>query len=265
LQKAGLLLAAFVFACAPMLANAADFGGRIVAVERVAESGDSRWTLAVPEDVIAAIEGAAIATGADFDFLLKTAALESSFDSDLTVKTSSAVGLYQFVERTWLLMMHAYGAEAGLDTLASVVVFTEKGECLVDDALAKEEILGLRNDVELAAYMAAILARQNANAMSRALGRTPDAVELYIGHLMGASGGSQLIKLAETRPKERADKEFRRAARANRTIFFDGKKPRSHREVRDLIAAKYETLHIRRAPPAAQVADLSAPIRLASD
>jgi hypothetical protein len=265
LQKAGLLLCAIVFAFAPAGQAAADTNGRIVAVERMNERGEPRWALAVPEDVIAAIEGAAVATGADFDFLLKTAALESSFDPDLTVKTSSAVGLYQFVERTWFLMIHAYGAEAGLDTLAASVVFTQKGECLVDDELTKDEILALRNDVELAAYMAAILARQNANAMAKALGRAPDPVELYIGHLMGAAGGSQLIKLAESKPKVRADKEFRRAARANRTIFFDGKKPRSYREVRDLIAAKYVQLEVRRALPAAQVAELAAPARLAGE
>ncbi len=261
-----MLLCAIVFALAPAGKVAADQGGRIVAVERVTERDNSSlWTLAVPADVIAAIESAAIATGADFEFLLKTAALESSFDPDLTVKTSSAAGLYQFIERTWLLMVHAYGTEAGLDTLATAVVFTQKGECLVDDALAKEQILALRNDVELAAYMAAVLARQNAHAMAKALGRAPETSELYIGHVLGATGGAQLIKLAESKPKERADKEFRRAARANRTIFFDGKKPRSHRDVRDLIAAKYALLEVRRALPAAQVADLTAPIRVASD
>lgn len=261
-----MLLCAIVFAFAPAGKVAAEHGGRIVAVERVTErENSSLWTLAVPPEVVTAIEEAAIATGADFEFLLKTAALESSFDPDLTVKTSSAVGLYQFIERTWLLMVHAYGAEAGLDTLATAVVFTQKGECLVDDALAKEQILALRNDVELAAYMAAVLARQNTNAMAKALGRAPESDELYIGHVLGAAGGSQLINLAESRPTDRADKAFRRAARANRSIFFDGKKPRSLREVRDLISAKYATLHIRRALPATQVADLAAPIRLASD
>jgi len=254
-----------VFAFAPAGEAAADHGGRIMAVERTGESGAALWTLTVPREVVAAIENAAIATGADFEFLLKTAALESSFDSDLVAKTSSATGLYQFVERTWLLMMRAYGAEAGLDTLATAVLFGEKGECEVADAPLRDEILALRNDVELAAFMAAILARQNASDMARALGRAPESAELYIGHVMGATGGAQLIKLAESKPNVRADKEFRRAARANRTLFFVDKKPRGMREVRDLIAAKYTALQVRRAPPAVQVVELSAPILLASD
>jgi hypothetical protein len=260
-----VLLCAGAFAFAPAGKAAAEQGGRITAVERVSERGEMRWALAVSPEIVAAIENAAIATGADFEFLLKTAALESSFNSELVATTSSATGLYQFVERTWLLMMHAHGAEAGLDTLANAVGFGPKGECEVEDALLKEEILALRNDVELAALMAAVLARKNADAMAKALGRAPSSGELYIGHVMGANGGAQLIKLAESKPKGRADKEFGRAARANRTLFFNGKKPRGFRDVRDLVVAKYELLQVKRALPAAQVAELAAPIRLASE
>lgn len=253
-----MLLCAIVFTFAPAGNAAADMGGPILTVERMSERGEAAlWTLTVPTEVAAAVEGAAVATGADFEFLLKTAALESSFNPDLVAKTSSATGLYQFIEPTWLLMMHRYGAEAGLDTLAGAVGFCEKGGYDVEDAALKEEILALRSDIELAALMAAIFARQNADAMARTLGRAPDPAELYIGHVMGATGGAQLIKLAESRPEARADKEFRRAARANRTIFFDRKRPRSLREVRDLIAAKYSMLEVRRTVPA--------PIRLASD
>ncbi len=261
-----MLLCALVFAFALAGRAAAESGGRIVAVERVGERGESvAWTLAAEPQMVAALEGAAIATGADFAYLLKTAALESSFDPMLVAKTSSATGLYQFIDRTWLLMMRAYGGQVGLDTLAAAVTFGEKGECDVADALVRDEILALRNDVELAAYMAAVLARQNASDMARALGRTPRPAELYIGHVMGATGGAQLIKLADSKPKQRADKEFRRAARANRTLFFNGKKPRSLDEVRDLIAAKYEALRIKRALPPIRVAELQATFQLASD
>ncbi|HEX5778014.1 MAG TPA: hypothetical protein VFY21_04175 [Xanthobacteraceae bacterium] len=266
MQKAGLLLCAIVFAFAPTGEAAADPGGRIMMVERVAEGGDAvAWTLTASKEVVAAIEGAAIATGADFDFLLRTAALESSFDTELEAKTSTATGLYQFIERTWLLMMRAHGARAGLDTLASAVTFGEKGECDVTDALMRDEILALRNDVELAAFMAAVLARQNASDMARALGRAPESAELYIGHVMGATGGAKLIRLADSKPKQRADKVFRRAARANRTIFYDGRKPRSLDEVRDVIAAKYAALRVKPAVPPTQVVAVSAPIRLASE
>jgi hypothetical protein len=266
LQKFGLLLCAIVFAFAPAGKAAADTGGRIVAVERIAEGGDAvMWTLAAEPQMLAAIVSAAIATGADFEYLLKTAALESSFDAELVAKTSSATGLYQFIDRTWLLMMRAYGSRVGLDTLAAAVTFGEKGECDVADMELREEILALRHDVELAAFMAAIFARQNASDMARALGRAPESAELYIGHVMGATGGAQLIKLADSKPKQRADKTFRRAARANRAIFYDGRKPRSLDEVRDLIAAKYEALRIKRALPPAQVAELPALIQLASE
>lgn len=182
MHKCGLLLCAMVFAFAPADRAAADTAGRTIAIERMSERSEATlWTLTVPPEIAAAIESAAIVTGADFEFLLKTAALESSFNSDLVAKTSSATGLYQFVERTWLLMMHRYGAEAGLDTLAAAIGFSEKGEYDVEDDALKDEILALRNNIELAALMAAVFAQQNADAMARILDRAPDPAELYIG------------------------------------------------------------------------------------
>jgi hypothetical protein len=247
-QKAGLLLCALAFAFAPAgVAVASQNSGRTIEVERIAERGGeaAAWAFVVPPHVITAIENAAITTGADFEYLLKTAALESSFNEELEARTSSAAGLYQFVERTWLIMMHAHGAEAGRVVLASAVVQTKNGDCDVHQAGLRDEILELRHDAKLAALMAGTYARKNAERMARVLGRAPDASELYIGHFLGAAGGAKLIKLAERRPNDRASAHFRKAARANRAVFFHGRKPRTLREVRDYIAGKYAAILVR--------------------
>jgi hypothetical protein len=252
-----------MFAFAPAGEAAAyDGGGRMIEIERIVENADAEArAFVVPPHVITAIENAAITTGAEFEYLLKTAALESSFIEDLEAKTSSAAGLYQFVERTWLIMMYTHGADAGLGILSSAVVQAKDGDCRVHDAALRDEILDLRNDAKLAALMAGAYARMNAERMALILGRAPDATELYIGHFLGPSGGAKLIELAESRPNDRANGYFRKAARANRSIFYDRRKPRTLREVRDHIAGKYAAISVRQIATTAPMvaADLLVP------
>ena len=199
---------------------------------------------AAPPPIVSAIVKASEATGADFEFLLKTAALESSFNHETEAKTSSAAGLFQFVENTWLVMIREAGGKHGLEHLAAAVVVTDEGECEVADAEMQKQILRLRYDPELSALMAGAFARRNAAFVARRLGRDPEPGELYIAHFLGASGGSQLIRLAEKEPHARASKRFPRAARANRSIFYDGRKPRTIGEVYDRLMSKYRDIPI---------------------
>ena len=55
-----------------------------------------------PGDVRAAISRAAQATGVDFGYLLAQARLESGLNPNARARTSSATGLYQFTNSTWL-------------------------------------------------------------------------------------------------------------------------------------------------------------------
>src|SRR5580698_1288266 len=52
--------------------------------------------------VEAAIQRASNATGVDFSFLLGTAKRESGYNPGAHAPTSSAAGLFQFVEQAWL-------------------------------------------------------------------------------------------------------------------------------------------------------------------
>ena len=57
----------------------------------------------VPKNVYDAIKNAAAKTGVNFTYLMEKAAVESSFNPDAKAKTSSATGLFQFIEQTWPL------------------------------------------------------------------------------------------------------------------------------------------------------------------
>jgi hypothetical protein len=207
-------------------------------------------TFAAPARIVTAIVKASAVTGADFEFLLKTAALESSFDQNTEAKTSSAVGLFQFIEHTWLFMIREVGPELGLGDLAAAVAVTEKGEFEIADTEMEAAILGLRYDPEISAIMAGAFARRNAEFAARQLGREPNAGELYIAHFLGANGGVELIRLVEKEPRALARKHFASAARANRSIFYDGRRPRTVAEVHDRLLSKYRRIPIYANPDA---------------
>jgi hypothetical protein len=198
-----------------------------------------RTLYAPPREVSAAIATARAATGVDFGYLVKAAYLESSFNPLLEAQTSSATGLFQFVEQTWFYMMREHGADLGLSELAEAVEIGEGGRYAVVDDEMREHLLWLRYDAGLSAVLAGAFTRRNADALALMLGREADPAELYLAHVLGATGAATLIRLANESPDADACKEFARAARANRTIFYDGKRPRSAAEVHDILTAKY--------------------------
>src|SRR3954468_2883035 len=63
--------------------------------------------------VEAAIQRASQATGVDFRFLMKTAGRESGLDPRARSGASSAAGLFQFVEQTWLSTLKNHGSKYG--------------------------------------------------------------------------------------------------------------------------------------------------------
>lgn len=169
--------------------------------------------------VRAAIRRAADATGVDFSLLVETARRESALNPNARAGTSSATGLFQFIESTWLDMMRRHGAEHGLGQYAAQL---QQGA----DAGARREILALRSDPEISARMAAELARENAQTLQGRLGRAPNAGELYAAHVMGPAGAVRLIEAAQQGAPSAAA-IFPREAAANRGLFYADGQPRS--------------------------------------
>ena len=63
--------------------------------------------------VVAALQRASAVTGSDFHYLLGTAMRESGLKPGAQSSTSSAAGLFQFVEQTWFSVVKEYGAKHG--------------------------------------------------------------------------------------------------------------------------------------------------------
>lgn len=194
----------------------------------------------VPYHIALAISLASNTTGIDFDYLLKTAAYESNFQSGARAKTSSAQGLYQFIEETWLHTIKEEGHRYGLQHHANRIFRSRKGRYYVPDAKQREMILALRNNPKIAAVMAGEFAKKNLEILHDGLGRKPTAGELYIAHFLGARHAVKLIHLAKTKPHQRANRAFPAAAKANRTIFYKKGHARSVREVYQLLTRRLD-------------------------
>lgn len=195
--------------------------------------------------VVNAIRDGAAKTGAGFDYLLKTAQRESAMEPDAKAKTSSATGLFQFIEQTWLSMVKQEGAKQGLSSYADAITEAGGGRLTVADPAAREKILDLRKDPQVAAVMAGAFTQKNREQLAGALGRQPHAGELYMAHVLGARGASDLIKTASTDPTRAAAKDFPEAASANRNIFFDKTgRARSAQEVYGVLAASHASTQL---------------------
>jgi hypothetical protein len=210
--------------------------------------------LRAPADIRNAIREASVATGVPFDYLATQAEQESGFKADARASTSSAAGLYQFIESTWLQMVREHGAKHGLDDLSRSITPSDKGPRVADPVL-RAKILELRDDPKLAAAMAAELARGNHAQLGQSLGREIGATDLYLAHFLGAGGATRFLTALRTDPGRPAADVLPEAASANRAVFFasDGR-ARSIDEIYDRFAAKFDPGATEAQKPAAEPA-----------
>lgn len=191
--------------------------------------------------VEAAIANAAQRTSVDFDYLLAQAEVESAMNPTARAATSSATGLYQFIEGTWLNTVKKHGERFGLGAIADEIALSPSGSAYVADPARREAILALRNDPQVASLMAAGLAEDNRAHLMPILGRQPNHAELYLAHFLGAGGAGRFLSEMQADPSQSAPALFARPAAANRAIFYssDGS-PRSLAQVMDVIGGKLD-------------------------
>ena len=173
-----------------------------------------------------------------FDYLVAQAEQESGFRADARATTSSAAGLYQFTEATWLRMIREHGHKHGVGDLARALA-PESGAR--PDAETRKRVLALRDDAKLSAAMAAEYARGNHAQLAQALGREIGATDLYLAHFLGAGGAARFLGALRSEPGRAAADILPEAAAANRSVFFaaDGR-ARSVDEIYDRFAAKFD-------------------------
>src|ERR1700681_3427589 len=71
--------------------------------------------------IAGAIKQAASTSGTSFEYLLATAKMESNFNPTASASTSSARGLYQFIDQTWLGTVKEAGTQLGYGKYADAI------------------------------------------------------------------------------------------------------------------------------------------------
>lgn len=184
-----------------------DGGDKLVVVDDYSNPKVNIGNKKVPGPIEAAISKASSITNVDYGFMMAMAEKESSFNPNAKAPTSSASGLYQFLDSTWNRMVDKYGAQHGIT----------RGDKL--EPLA-------------AAIMAGYFTKENAAIISKRTGRPCTSTELYMGHFLSGAGAAKLLTANQSTPA--VDVAGAAAAQANASIFYKNGTPRTCQEVTEL-------------------------------
>ncbi|MGE4321516.1 MAG: lytic transglycosylase domain-containing protein [Sphingobium sp.] len=186
-----------------------------------------------------AIAMASRRTGVDFAYLLGQAKIESSLNPTARATTSSARGLYQFIDQSWLAVIDKHGSGHGLGWASDAISRGGNGRYYVSDPNLRQQILDLRNHPETASVMAAEHAADNKAYLEKRLGREAEPVDLYMAHFLGVGGAAKFLGAHDRAPGTAAASHFPAAARANRAVFYDRQgNARSFADIRERFAVK---------------------------
>ena len=123
---------------------------------------------------------AAATSKATGSFVDKVTAVESGGNPTAKNPNSTATGLGQFIESTWLSMFRKYFPETAAN-------------------MGRDAILALRNDAEVSKKLVAAYAQENAQILNDAGVAVNDAA-LYMAHFLGPKGAVKVLQAAAETP-----------------------------------------------------------------
>lgn len=194
------------------------------------------------------IRHAAKVTGQDFGFMMELAQAESGFRTGIKAETSSATGLYQFIDTTWLIELQRHGEKYGLgDIVKQIEVKKNKAGDIIDadirDPMLKKYALDLRSDPRINSLMGAEFVKENKEILAAALPKKElNRTDQYLAHFMGSGGAVDFLSAMKKTPDASAADKFPAEAKSNPGVF---QKPdgtdRSLKEVYDFFMKKFYT------------------------
>jgi hypothetical protein len=174
----------------------------------------------VPRWLFHTILHAARTAGVDPSYMVTLADVESSLLPDAKAPTSSAEGLFQFIDSTWLETVYNHAADYGFGAASAAIKMVDGEPVLVSDK-DRAWIMGLRRDPYFSALMAGELIKDVENALRNDGERELAETELYIAHFLGASSAVKFLKALDAEPNAAASRLFPKAARANAGLFSE--------------------------------------------
>lgn len=173
----------------------------------------------VRQSIVERVVKAAEKTEMDPALLMAIADKESNFSTTAKARTSSASGLFQFVEKTWLQALKSFGGRYGREAEAKAIASADEAPRVAAQERAK--ILSLRNDPYLSAALAAEMLKKDGAKIAERLGRPLTAGETYLIHFLGPEDAARFMKTMQDAPHSSAAALLPKPARANRPIFYE--------------------------------------------
>lgn len=168
----------------------------------------------IPQMVVANVVSAAKKADMDPALLMAIADKESNFKLRVKAKTSSATGLFQFIDKTWMKAVRLFGNQYS--------------------QVPREKILSLRTDPYLSALFAAKMLKKDGDDLADKIGRELTAGETYLIHFLGPDDAEKFMKTAESTPNASAAALLPKPAHANKPIFYAKQgQPRTVAQVHD--------------------------------
>ena len=205
------------------------------------------WAGVAPE-IQGDIEAASRRYGLDPDLMRRFAARESGFNPRAHAGTSSAAGLFQFTEQTWLQALKKHGAELGYAGQANSIVERGGHYSVQGGRDAQRAVLGMRYDPRLNAMLGAAYTSDNAAYLRNRTGHEATGGELYAAHFLGPRGAADFINADANDPHGDASAYFGEAARKNHSVFY-GERDR-HRTLEEVMGGFDRTAGQEIAAPA---------------
>ncbi|HMK89621.1 MAG TPA: transglycosylase SLT domain-containing protein [Methylocystis sp.] len=173
----------------------------------------------VQRSIVERVVSAARTAGADPALMMSIADKESSFAPAAKASTSSASGLFQFIDTTWLRAIRDFGERYGLGEHAKAIAGDEARPNVAEKKRA--ETLNLRNDPYLAAAMAAEMLKHDGAKIAELVGRPLSAGETYLLHFLGPDDAARFMAKLDAEPEASAAQLLPKPARANKPIFYE--------------------------------------------
>lgn len=180
---------------------------------------------------IDAMYDASVELDVDFGVMALSAMLESDFGNNTVSPTSSARGMFQFIDSTWLILMKKYGDRIGHEAESNAIQFDEKtGKFSIksDGRIARESILAIRNDNRITSLIKAYQFKEEQIALNELGISKPHATDFYIAHLLGLGLAKKLYDLKNSHSSveliHAGSEGLRSAAELNPYFFYASEK-----------------------------------------
>lgn len=193
--------------------------------------------------------------GVNFDLMIVKAMIESDLGRLTKNSKSTASGLFQYIDSTWLTLLKRYGNDIGAPQYAQALTInpaTLQTEVKEESRFSREELLDLRFDNHIASLIKAHQTKEDSDALKFIKNNgIITATDHYIAHMMGIPLAKEFYKTLENESHiilaNSSNSRFEIAARLNPAFFksSDGtalSAQNAYQQFHDKIQRRYDIL-----------------------